>query len=195
MAVLVHELGHHATGATRAMLLVSWLTGPWRVARSLLTGLASILAGRQSGRGALIAVVVGLGVAVSRTLHQGQWMVGGVLAFVGLAAVLCPLIDAALSRRSESAADRFDADLGLAPQLAAALHALDDGRIRPAMVAADAGIPPDLRSANPRASRRGCRSARLSSMTGDPRYGMAPGCLHISEGGCPATETAGCAGV
>jgi STE24 endopeptidase len=35
VAVLVHELGHHATGATRAMLLVSWLTAPWRVATSL----------------------------------------------------------------------------------------------------------------------------------------------------------------
>jgi STE24 endopeptidase len=28
VAVLVHELGHHATGATRPMLLVSWLTTP-----------------------------------------------------------------------------------------------------------------------------------------------------------------------
>jgi Zn-dependent protease with chaperone function len=92
-----------------------------------LTGLASILAGRQPRRGALIAVVVGLGVAVTRTLHQGRWMVGGVLAFVGLAAVLCPLVDAAISRRAESAADRFAADHGLARELAAALHALDDG--------------------------------------------------------------------
>jgi STE24 endopeptidase len=128
VAVLVHELGHHATGATRAMLLVSWLTAPWRVARSLLTDLASILAGHQSRRGALIAVVIGLAVAVTRTLHQGQWMVGGVLAFVGLAAVLCPLVDAAISRRAESAADRFVADHGLALELAAALHAMDDGR-------------------------------------------------------------------
>ncbi len=55
-------------------------------------------------------------------------MVGGVLAFVGLAAVLCPLADAAVSRRSEFAADRFAADHGLACELAAALHALDDGR-------------------------------------------------------------------
>jgi STE24 endopeptidase len=51
VAVLVHELGHHATGATRLMLLVSWLTAPWSLARSLLTDLASILAGRQSRRG------------------------------------------------------------------------------------------------------------------------------------------------
>jgi STE24 endopeptidase len=56
-----------------------------------------------------------------------EWMVGGVLALVGLAAVLCPLVDAAISRRAEWAADRFAADHGLARELAAALHALDDG--------------------------------------------------------------------
>jgi STE24 endopeptidase len=127
VAVLVHELGHHATGATRTMLLVSWLTAPWRVAASLLTGLASILVGRQPRPGALTVGVVGLTVAVTRTLHQGQWMVGGVLAFVGLAAVFCPLADAEISRRAELAADRFAADHGLALELAAALHTLDDG--------------------------------------------------------------------
>ena len=66
--------------------------------------------------------------AVTRALLQGQWMVGGVLAFVGSAAVLCPLAEAAVSRRSEFAADRFAADHGLALELAAALHAMDDGR-------------------------------------------------------------------
>ena len=128
VAVLVHELGHHATGATRPMLLVSWLAAPWRVARNLLIDLASILAGRRSRRGALIALVVGLVVAATRALHQGQWMLGGVLVFLGLAVVLCPLADAAISRRAEFAADRFAADHGLALELAAALHALDDGQ-------------------------------------------------------------------
>jgi len=109
------------------MLLVPWLTAPWRVARSLLTDLASILAGRQSRRGGLIAVAVGLAVAVTRTLHQGQLMAGGVLALLGLTWVFCPLADAAMSRRAEFAADRFAADHGLALELAAALHVLDDG--------------------------------------------------------------------
>jgi STE24 endopeptidase len=127
VAVLVHELGHHGTGAARPMLLVSFLVAPWRLAVSLLTGLGSILAGRQPRRGVVIAVVVGLAVAVTRALFQGQWMVGGVLAFVGLEAVFCPLADAAISRRSEFAADRFAADHGLARELAAALHAMDGG--------------------------------------------------------------------
>lgn len=127
VAVLVHELGHHASGAARPMLLVSWLAAPWRVTRNLLVALASVLSGRQSQRGAMVAVVVGLAVAVTRTLHQGQWMVGGVLVFLGLAVVLCPLADAAISRRAEFVADRFAADHGLALELAAALKALDDG--------------------------------------------------------------------
>ena len=39
-----------------------------------------------------------------------------------------PLADPAISRQSEFAADRFAADHGLALELAAALHAMDDGR-------------------------------------------------------------------
>lgn len=128
VAVLVHELGHHASGATRPMLLVSWLAAPWRVARNLLIALASVLSGRHSQRGAMVAVVVGLAVAVTRTLHQGQWMVGGVLVFLGLALVLHPLAEAAISRRAEFAADRFAADHGLALELATALYTLEEGQ-------------------------------------------------------------------
>src|SRR3712207_2409126 len=124
VAVLVHELGHHATGATRPMLLLSFLAAPWRLAASLLTGLASILAGRQPRRGVAIVVVAGLAVAVMRALPQGDWLVGGVLALVQLAAALCPLAEAAISRQSEFAADRFAADHGLALELAAALRAM-----------------------------------------------------------------------
>src|SRR4051812_5162068 len=39
----------------------------------------------------------------------------------------CPLADAVISRRAECAADRFAADHGLAIELAAALHTLNDG--------------------------------------------------------------------
>src|SRR4051794_15068259 len=116
VAVLVHELGHHATGATRPMLLLSWLTAPWRLTRSVLTGVASTLAGRQP-QARRVVVVAGLTVAVTHAVQQGRWMVGGVLAFVGAAAVLGPVVDAAISRRSEFDADRFAADHGLALEL------------------------------------------------------------------------------
>jgi STE24 endopeptidase len=109
------------------MLLVSWLTAPWRVMASLLTGLAGRLAGHQPRPGLAVVVLAGLAVAVTRAVRQGQWMVGGVLAFVGLAVVVCPLADAAISRRAEMAADLFAAEHGLASELAAALHALNDG--------------------------------------------------------------------
>jgi Peptidase family M48 len=42
-------------------------------------------------------------------------------------AVLCPVADAAISRRAELTADRFAADHGLALELAGALQALGDG--------------------------------------------------------------------
>jgi STE24 endopeptidase len=125
VAVLAHELGHHATGATRPMLLLTWLTAPWRATASVLTRLANILAGRHPRRGLSIVVLAGLVVAEVRALQQGQWMDGGVLVVVGLTAMFVPLVNAAISRRSEYAADRFAADHGLAIELAAALRLLD----------------------------------------------------------------------
>jgi Zn-dependent protease with chaperone function len=70
-------------------------------------------------------------VAEFRALQQGQWMAGGVLVVVGLTAVLVPLANAAISRRSEYAADRFAADHGLAIELTAALRVLNDGNHAP----------------------------------------------------------------
>jgi STE24 endopeptidase len=131
VAVLVHELGHHATGATRPMLLLTWLAAPWCATSSVLAGLANILAGRDPRRGLGIVVLAGLAVGEFRALQQGQWLAGGVLVVVGLTAVLVPLANAAISRRSEYAADRFAADHGLAIELAAALRVLNDGKRAP----------------------------------------------------------------
>jgi len=130
VAVLVHELGHHATGAVRPMLLLSWLTAPWRLTTRLLVGLAISLGGRHARPGRAAVVAAGLVVAVVHTVQQGRWLVGGVTAFVGAVAVLCPAANAAISRRSEWAADRFAADHGLAIDLAEALDALDDSARR-----------------------------------------------------------------
>lgn len=148
VAVLVHELGHHATGATRPMLLLSWLTAPWRVTSRVLTGCASTLAGRQPRPGRVVVVVAGLAVAVTHALQQGHWEVAGVLAFGGMAAALGPAADAAISRRSEFAADRFAAEHGLALHLAAALHALENDR------SAVRGRPRRLLAAHPATDRR-----------------------------------------
>jgi STE24 endopeptidase len=131
VAVLAHELGHHATGATRPMLLLTCLTAPWRGTASALAVLANILAGRHPRRGLGIVVLAGLAVAGFRALQQGRWMPGGVLVVVGLAAVLVPLANAAISRQSEYAADRFAAAHGLAIELTAALRVLNGGHRGP----------------------------------------------------------------
>jgi STE24 endopeptidase len=148
VAVLVHELGHHATKATRPMLLALWLAMPWRLAASLLTGIGLALSGRQPRRGSIMVIAAGVAVAVTRAVYQGQVLVGGVLVAVALAAVVCPLADAAVSRRAEFAADRFAADRGLALQLVAALSALDAGR------RADPGWPARLLASHPTTGRR-----------------------------------------
>jgi Zn-dependent protease with chaperone function len=53
-----------------------------------------------------------------------------VLTGVTVAAVLCPATDAALSRRSEFAADRFANNAGVGRELAAALQILGSGHVR-----------------------------------------------------------------
>lgn len=127
VAVLVHELGHHAGGGTRPMLVLAWLTAPWRAAATVVAGLASLVAGRHPRRGLGIVVLAGLAVATVRVVQRGQWMAGGVLSVLGLMAVVVPLANAAISRRCEYAADRFAADHGFAIELAAALRVLSDG--------------------------------------------------------------------
>jgi Zn-dependent protease with chaperone function len=82
-------------------------------------------------QGLSIVVLAALAVAVPRTLQQGRWMAGGALVVVGLTAVLVPLANAAISRRSEYAADRFAVDHGLAFELTVALRVLNDGNPAP----------------------------------------------------------------
>jgi STE24 endopeptidase len=79
VAVLVHELGHHAARATQPMLLAVWLAAPWRMAARLLTGLAGVLSGRASPRAVRPVVLFGITVAVVRAVQQGHGMVGRVL--------------------------------------------------------------------------------------------------------------------
>jgi STE24 endopeptidase len=125
-AVLVHELGHHATRATRLALLTTWLALPWRVASRFVLGVAFALAGRRQPPPLLAMVtVIALVVAVAQLGRQGQAVSAMVLAGVAVCAVACPLGDAWVSRRSEYAADRFTAERGAGPQLMAALRRLD----------------------------------------------------------------------
>ena len=131
-ALLVHELGHHATRATRFALVSMWLALPWRVAARLVIGIGLATVGRRQPVGLLgVVAVAAVGVAVVESIQQGQVAAGAVLATVALCAVLCPVADAWASRRGEYAADRFTAERGAGTQLLAALRRLDRGARRP----------------------------------------------------------------
>jgi STE24 endopeptidase len=126
-ALLAHELGHRADGGGRLALVAAWLAAPWRFAERFILGFARGVAGRQP-RG-LLPLVVGaaVGVALVQAIQQGQVAVAVVLSALAVFGVLCPLADAALSRRGEFAADRYAAAAGYGLALAAALRRFDDG--------------------------------------------------------------------
>jgi STE24 endopeptidase len=123
-AVLVHELGHHDTGGAGSLAML-WLTMPWRMASRFVIGLCYGLSGRRQPVALLgVVALAAVGIAVGQAVQQDHWMTAIVLAGLGLCAVVCPLADAFAARRAEFAADQFAADLGLGPQLAAALKQL-----------------------------------------------------------------------
>lgn len=75
-----------------------WLALPWRFVSRLVIGIGLATVGRRQPL-QLLAVVgmAGIVVAVVQAVQQRQWAVSVVLSAV----VVCPLVDAAVSRRSE----------------------------------------------------------------------------------------------
>jgi STE24 endopeptidase len=129
VAILTHELGHHATRATKFALVTMWLALPWRFASRLVIGIGLATVGRrQPLRLLALVVLAGVVVAVVQAVQQRHWAVAVVLSAVAVCTVVCPLADAAVSRRSEYAADRYVAAVGLGPELAAALQVLNGRR-------------------------------------------------------------------
>ncbi len=128
-AVLVHELGHHATRATRFDLVTAWLAAPARVVTRVAVGLSLATVGRRQPprllAGTATAAVV---VAVVQTAERGQPITAAVLTAIGASLLLGPLAAAHVSRRCEYAADRFTARCGAGPDLISALHHLDTDR-------------------------------------------------------------------
>ena len=130
VAILAHEIGHVETRATKFALVTMWLSAPWRVLSRVVIVLAVSFAHRQPRRMLALVVVAGVVVAIVQAVQQQRWTVAVVLTGVAAAAVICPLADAVVSRRSEYAADRYAAQLGLGPHLALALEILNGGRGR-----------------------------------------------------------------
>lgn len=126
-ALLAHELGHWAANSTRVGLVTAWLAAPWRFVSRLFLALGLAFAGRQPRRLLAVLAVGVVTVAVVQAVQHGQAMVAVLLVCLAVAGVVCPLADAALSRRDEYAADRYAARAGYGPALAAALSRLDNG--------------------------------------------------------------------
>jgi hypothetical protein len=103
-------LGHHATRATKFALVTVWFAAPWRYGSRLVIGIGLATVGRRQPLRLLAVVAFAeVVVAVVQAVQQQQWMVAAVLSAAAVSAVVCPLVDAGVSRRSEYAADRYAA--------------------------------------------------------------------------------------
>ncbi len=123
-ALLVHELGHHATGSTRYVLATRWWAAPWRITYRAVLRIACAFAAQQPFPLLGVVVVAALGIALHRLVADGLWAAAALMVTVLILAVVIPLADAATDRRSEWDADRHAAELGVARELAAALGKL-----------------------------------------------------------------------
>lgn len=125
-ALLAHELGHHATHASRYGLATGWLAAPGRLAFRVVLGTAVALSGgrRQLGIVTPMLMAVGAAMTMVQLVQHRQWVAATMLVGVVAAFVVTPLVDGAVSRASEYAADRYAADSGLGIELAAALRRL-----------------------------------------------------------------------
>lgn len=125
VAMLVHELGHHATRGTRFSLVTAWLAAPWRLVARMLLCIVFVLCRRQRLGPLAVVPATGVVVAVIQSAHANHWLIAAVLFVVSAATVLCPTVDAAISRRCELVADRYAALAGVGFDLTAALRILD----------------------------------------------------------------------
>ncbi|MGI8613290.1 MAG: M48 family metalloprotease [Nocardioidaceae bacterium] len=124
VAVVIHEIGHHATRATRHGLLAEWLCWPWRVTYRACMRLGGTMPYAEAGM-LLMPVVFMVAIAQTAQLDAPPEQLIPVLtllATLALGIFVAPLLDAAFARASERAADRFTTQHGAGPDLAAALH-------------------------------------------------------------------------
>lgn len=122
-AVLIHELGHHASGSARFSLLSVWLAAPWRLVSRFALGMVLGFARRQRLVASAMAMLV-VGFTIAGAARDGQWMTVSILGGLVSCGVAVPLVDAAISRAGERAADRYAVAAGAGYELACALRAM-----------------------------------------------------------------------
>jgi STE24 endopeptidase len=125
-ALLTHELGHLRSGATRYGLAVAWLTAPWRAVVTVFGGLVRLAVGKvPTGRAAWVVLgPIVVAVALVQGIEQHAWIPLAALVLAALALAVQPLVDAALTRAGERAADQYAIECGAGSDLAAALERL-----------------------------------------------------------------------
>jgi Zn-dependent protease with chaperone function len=103
--------------------VIAWLATPWRLAAAMFAGLLrAIVRHVPTARASLVLVpVVGVIAAVQLGQHHA-WAALAMLVGLGFIVAVQPLVQAAISRASERAADDYTARLGSGPDLAAALQ-------------------------------------------------------------------------
>lgn len=123
-AVLAHEVGHHRTGGARCVPVILWLELPWRVVCRGTRWIAQRVIGRQPTIGLVAAGGVAVVVAGLQLARRDAWSAVAMLTLFVCSAALAPVVDAALSRADELAADRLAAAAGYGADLARVLGQL-----------------------------------------------------------------------
>jgi STE24 endopeptidase len=126
-ALLAHEVGHLHTRATRYGLAIAWLSAPWRLVVAVLGGMLRLIVGKvPTARAGLVVLgPIVLVVAAVQGVQQHAWVPLTAMLLVGVLLIVQPLVDAALSRVGERAADVYAVACGLGPDLAEALRSFD----------------------------------------------------------------------
>jgi Zn-dependent protease with chaperone function len=122
VAMLSHEIGHLRDHSTRYGLITAWLTAPGRAAVFMIGGLLRLIVRTvPTAKAALVLVPVLLVVAGMQAVQHHAWAPLAVLTVLAAVLTVHPVADAALSRASELAADKYAANVGSGPDLASAL--------------------------------------------------------------------------
>lgn len=130
VAVVIHEIGRHATGGTRYGLLTDWLCWPWRAVYRTVMRLGGMLP--YAGVSMLLLPVI-FSIAIVRTAQADAPLeqlvpVLALLVTLTLGTFVAPVCDAVLARASERAADRYTTQREAGADLAAALQRIDPCR-------------------------------------------------------------------
>ena len=126
-AVLTHEIGHHQTNSTRLPLLADYFALPGRRLLHLAARLMSAFVPRQPRLLLQTIAVSAVTMACISTANADHWAALTVLGGGSLAALVCPVADAAIARRLEFKADGVARQAGHGRALAELLRTFDQG--------------------------------------------------------------------